>query len=135
MIRRPPRSTLFPYTTLSRSEARRRVALGCVTQRNHAGKSDRAGKRNPDRWYQTRRRAVNDRGPQHFAASALHAASLRSTGKWFGRIRSAVDSERSTRISRSLPCREKRRHFRLWQCEGGGGETAFRAGARWNETW
>src|SRR3712207_6258063 len=27
MIRRPPRSTLFPYTTLFRSEARRRKAL------------------------------------------------------------------------------------------------------------
>src|SRR3712207_8199933 len=28
MIRRPPRSTLFPYTTLFRSEAGRLVALG-----------------------------------------------------------------------------------------------------------
>src|SRR3712207_7006661 len=27
MIRRPPRSTLFPYTTLFRSRGRRRVAL------------------------------------------------------------------------------------------------------------
>src|SRR3712207_8707543 len=27
MIRRPPRSTLFPYTTLFRSEVRRRVGL------------------------------------------------------------------------------------------------------------
>src|SRR3712207_8201554 len=28
MIRRPPRSTLFPYTTLFRSEARPELALG-----------------------------------------------------------------------------------------------------------
>src|SRR5689334_24132618 len=30
MIRRPPRSTLFPYTTLFRSPARREVAVGDV---------------------------------------------------------------------------------------------------------
>src|SRR3712207_7271808 len=29
MIRRPPRSTLFPYTTLFRSEAIRRIIPGC----------------------------------------------------------------------------------------------------------
>src|SRR3712207_8948244 len=28
MIRRPPRSTLFPYTTLFRSEVRRQLAVG-----------------------------------------------------------------------------------------------------------
>src|SRR5260370_6281520 len=30
MIRRPPRSTLFPYTTLFRSHRRRRVSYGIV---------------------------------------------------------------------------------------------------------
>src|SRR5256885_9867252 len=30
MIRRPPRSTLFPYTTLFRSQGRRQVGLGPV---------------------------------------------------------------------------------------------------------
>src|SRR2546427_7500484 len=41
MIRRPPRSTLFPYTTLFRSHGRRRVAgqhldqFPCVQQRLH----------------------------------------------------------------------------------------------------
>src|SRR5256885_6480017 len=36
MIRRPPRSTLFPYTTLFRSEAeRRRVAGGDQLPRRH----------------------------------------------------------------------------------------------------
>src|SRR5256885_16593430 len=33
MIRRPPRSTLFPYTTLFRSEARRRPVRRPVAQR------------------------------------------------------------------------------------------------------
>src|SRR3712207_8034408 len=47
MIRRPPRSTLFPYTTLFRSEGRRRAVpqqradephgLGCSVQAVHAG--------------------------------------------------------------------------------------------------
>src|SRR3712207_8064929 len=32
MIRRPPRSTLFPYTTLFRSEAKRVIAEGRGTQ-------------------------------------------------------------------------------------------------------
>src|SRR6266446_727489 len=32
MIRRPPRSTLFPYTTLFRSRARRRMYLSQVVQ-------------------------------------------------------------------------------------------------------
>src|SRR3712207_7148383 len=42
MIRRPPRSTLFPYTTLFRSEARRevrrrrRTALGAHRRDGHA---------------------------------------------------------------------------------------------------
>src|SRR3989442_10869312 len=30
MIRRPPRSTLFPYTTLFRSNAERQARLGCL---------------------------------------------------------------------------------------------------------
>src|ERR1039457_7301280 len=39
MIRRPPRSTLFPYTTLFRSQYTRRVSrarlLTCHTRRDH----------------------------------------------------------------------------------------------------
>src|SRR5689334_24669984 len=33
MIRRPPRSTLFPYTTLFRSSRRRRPNAGCAATR------------------------------------------------------------------------------------------------------
>src|SRR3712207_8261422 len=39
MIRRPPRSTLFPYTTLFRSVREQPVALGL----EHAEHADRAG--------------------------------------------------------------------------------------------
>src|SRR2546430_8979735 len=38
MIRRPPRSTLFPYTTLFRSPRRRLDFQGHVTERSEAGR-------------------------------------------------------------------------------------------------
>src|SRR5687768_18319807 len=41
MLRRPPRSTLFPYTTLFRSRARRLRALGRL--RGEEGGADRRG--------------------------------------------------------------------------------------------
>src|SRR2546422_8086701 len=41
MIRRPPRSTLFPYTTLFRSRSR----AGC--RRGRAGRSTRSGRGRP----------------------------------------------------------------------------------------
>src|SRR2546422_6304735 len=45
MIRRPPRSTLFPYTTLFRSEVRRGSALGeDPGRRVRAGRRDRGGR-------------------------------------------------------------------------------------------
>src|SRR2546426_5922015 len=37
MIRRPPRSTLFPYTTLFRSQSGRRRAHGCFGLRERRG--------------------------------------------------------------------------------------------------
>src|SRR2546430_3566935 len=55
MIRRPPRSTLFPYTTLFRSEgggglrARRRDIRGGVSQALRGGVRARPGRPDPDR--------------------------------------------------------------------------------------
>src|SRR3712207_8558301 len=46
MIRRPPRSTLFPYTTLFRSRAARASAISAVasaTRRGSSGTSQAAG--------------------------------------------------------------------------------------------
>src|SRR3712207_7318711 len=37
MIRRPPRSTLFPYTTLFRSDGRGRTAVTAAAMGRHAG--------------------------------------------------------------------------------------------------
>src|SRR3712207_7516795 len=42
MIRRPPRSTLFPYTTLFRSEARSGSGVGSGAGRGGGGNSTRA---------------------------------------------------------------------------------------------
>src|SRR5258705_10306530 len=44
MIRRPPRSTLFPYTTLFRSQRRERVRCRSIAAAEVAG----AGKGDPD---------------------------------------------------------------------------------------
>src|SRR5256885_12262300 len=41
MIRRPPRSTLFPYTTLFRSPAALLVIVGVIDDRYHVGVSAR----------------------------------------------------------------------------------------------
>src|SRR2546429_1172573 len=51
MIRRPPRSTLFPYTTLFRSEHPRRQAAerGPAGGRNHAERDHGTGGRLQDR--------------------------------------------------------------------------------------
>src|SRR5256885_4597605 len=51
MIRRPPRSTLFPYTTLFRSllaQSQRVVAAAVETFRVHAAKVANAGQRDVD---------------------------------------------------------------------------------------
>src|SRR3712207_9505723 len=48
MIRRPPRSTLFPYTTLFRSELAREIGAGeVITSASRAGYPGQAGYR---RW-------------------------------------------------------------------------------------
>src|SRR2546429_1778751 len=45
MIRRPPRSTLFPYTTLFRSECGARAAEPAHRPRNAGGRQNHAGAR------------------------------------------------------------------------------------------
>src|SRR3712207_7485888 len=43
MIRRPPRSTLFPYTTLFRSPGVHTISLGGVRARHSGGRPGRSG--------------------------------------------------------------------------------------------
>src|SRR3989442_3193103 len=50
MIRRPPRSTLFPYTTLFRSQGRRRDGRGGAREPgSEPGRARHAGRRLPRR--------------------------------------------------------------------------------------
>src|SRR3712207_7041376 len=71
MIRRPPRSTLFPYTTLFRSARARRLA-GALHRRHHRG----AGQRRA-----VVRRAAADRVPdprRRGRRSEEHTSELQS---------------------------------------------------------
>src|SRR2546430_13338169 len=79
MIRRPPRSTLFPYTTLFRSRCHKdRVAgISCSfsTQRkggNHAASEDRRGRRH------RAARASRRRGARRRGRSEEHTSELQS---------------------------------------------------------
>src|SRR5258708_27467164 len=47
MIRRPPRSTLFPYTTLFRSQGATRMIWVTVLRRRLAGLIDQRGREGP----------------------------------------------------------------------------------------
>src|SRR3712207_8746045 len=58
MIRRPPRSTLFPYTTLFRSGRR----VGDDRRQHHAGQ---VGDHEPDRRRQDHGLALEDRSEEH----------------------------------------------------------------------
>src|SRR3712207_6957236 len=74
MIRRPPRSTLFPYTTLSRSFGRRLVALGAEPREHEAARHD--GQRGHGPAFPGRRRG-NARG--RGGEAALEVEDRKST--------------------------------------------------------
>src|SRR5687768_17912445 len=81
MIRRPPRSTLFPYTTLFRSRAEEPRRLGDVQARRHGGPSRGAPGREPDdalRDRRTRRRRRHRGGTPDGARSEEHTSELQS---------------------------------------------------------
>src|SRR3712207_9170020 len=94
MIRRPPRSTLFPYTTLFRSPARGRAGDG------------RRGKRNdppalPDRDDVVRRRLPpSERGAALLAVLVLVVIMAAIAAGAFERLRLSTDSK-STRLNSS----------------------------------
>src|SRR3712207_7068250 len=79
MIRRPPRSTLFPYTTLFRSRPRdrRRVARLARAQLLHAA-ARRSGRRGRRRCRSGRRRVPWRAGVHVAARSEEHTSELQS---------------------------------------------------------
>src|SRR3989475_13147228 len=102
MIRRPPRSTLFPYTTLFRSGGHARLRRRDHGVRGHAaggyhrpgeGRARGAGERGGDRLA-----PANDRGADHGPRGgekgrAAEAARGYVVGAWGGR---------STRVTRGV---------------------------------
>src|SRR5260370_7117210 len=76
MIRRPPRSTLFPYTTLFRSDSSRRNEdpdeLGVARKYSGTGECHRAC-RDPDAWGDAR-----GTDPRIFPRSEEHTSELQS---------------------------------------------------------
>src|SRR3712207_7509394 len=67
MIRRPPRSTLFPYTTLFRSDRARRVRLTTGYSLPHATSSHEPVRRSRANWRSRdlRQRELYDRSEEH----------------------------------------------------------------------
>src|SRR2546430_6742970 len=81
MIRRPPRSTLFPYTTLFRSELHRsdveRTTLRPGgTEEVMVRRTGRAGV--IDRWRTRRDRVIAERGGARWIRSEEHTSELQS---------------------------------------------------------
>src|SRR2546422_6929619 len=83
MIRRPPRSTLFPYTTLFRSqEERRELWRQRIAEQESSGQSIRAycgerGLKEPA-FYGWRQRLRKQNTPVCFARSEEHTSELQS---------------------------------------------------------
>src|SRR3712207_7137587 len=75
MIRRPPRSTLFPYTTLFRSAHARAAARGRRSPRRHGGR--RAAERRHGEAVRVPRRAAADPRPRR-GRSEEHTSELQS---------------------------------------------------------
>src|SRR5260221_4798312 len=73
MIRRPPRSTLFPYTTLFRSDTRR----GGASVRRLAALVERAGRRGAASDARCSARA-SDAAPRRPARSEEHTSELQA---------------------------------------------------------
>src|SRR2546425_8637325 len=79
MIRRPPRSTLFPYTTLFRSRHRRAADVrGQLPRAVREGAEPRLAVLRPDVHAQRRRRVALDALRRRWARSEEHTSELQS---------------------------------------------------------
>src|SRR5256886_4817920 len=91
MIRRPPRSTLFPYTTLFRSPSADRVGPGGHPRGKHVHprRDARAWQRHQSRWQRHQR--SRDRPPR---------PRVRGRARWMQRARRGACSDRAARLPR-----------------------------------
>src|SRR5260370_2562223 len=77
MIRRPPRSTLFPYTTLFRSRPERLLAVPAQDQAGEAGPRDlqprrQSGHQLPQAIFRVWPEEVGDRSEEHTSELQSH---------------------------------------------------------------
>src|SRR2546422_7869389 len=77
MIRRPPRSTLFPYTTLFRSRAREAV-LEILESQNRCAAWFQQAEPHAARKFRSLRYTIDDSGPQ-YTFKIQNAADRKST--------------------------------------------------------
>src|SRR5260221_6897230 len=78
MIRRPPRSTLFPYTTLFRSDVAQQVGLALGTVYRYVGSKDRLFAEAYRTWWAEKsdpiaRRAAKGRSEEHTSELQSHS--------------------------------------------------------------
>jgi len=121
MIRRPPRSTLFPYTTLFRSGARKRDANGGRRRRLQGGRSPHAARRRSARSPRARRRLGRR---QLHARRRLVASPRRARGQ-----RAELQPGRSRLAGRPLRDRRRRRVARLLHARRPADGSRLRAGS------
>src|SRR2546421_8968833 len=92
MIRRPPRSTLFPYTTLFRSPVKRRRRTGSGTS------PAKWIRRNPCRWVDRKSTRLNSSHDQiSYAVFCLKKKKLQRMGEKLERVEPRQASEQTER--------------------------------------
>src|SRR5438132_4439118 len=107
MIRRPPRSTLFPYTTLFRSDVGRPVGIGGIS-RQPVAQHEIGGLRIDPRWFgQARSRCNRDRreGDAARRGGRKHAGSFDHTEPVGGQVsfEGRADSRLQPGLAQGLP--------------------------------
>src|SRR2546430_10382235 len=101
MIRRPPRSTLFPYTTLFRSDSE----AGAGSRIDPRGGKSRAGNRGICRGPDGRRKRGSREGARSMEArrSEEHTSELQSQSNLVCRL--LLEKKKTHKIERTSECR------------------------------
>src|SRR3712207_6934884 len=99
MIRRPPRSTLFPYTTLFRSAAEHKAATRC--SHSEGGRPSAA-------------QFLQLAGPSDQRRARLHVGRMWVDGHQSDRKSTRLNSSHAN-ISYAVFCLKKKKHFKPYQ--------------------
>src|SRR5687767_15623350 len=100
-IRRPPRSTLFPYTTLFRSRIRRTAARARPCERGTAPPPSSLPRRRPRRRRRSRGRRASSRAAPRAPRSEEHTSELQSLAYLVCRLLLEKKNKQTTRWLRN----------------------------------